>query len=167
MNGFTKKELIMSLVCPFLSFLWGVARFLEAIIAVNAKPKDFVGWGAFRLSFVAAILIGGLLPAALTLLLKIHTEEYLKKRLAVIAIIIAIIAVFTHFVMDAARIEIVVSVAGIAAVIYQILKVQEDYSSPGERAVIMLSDPIVYLTIFYAVHLINTIIYLGDSIDWI
>ena len=37
---------------------------------------------------------------------------------------------------------------GVGAVVYQVLKVQDADTSDGERAVIMLSDPIAYWTIY-------------------
>lgn len=46
--------------------------------------------GGFPLVDLAAVLIGGILPAVLTLRLKIHTEKYLIKRLIIIVVIFAV-----------------------------------------------------------------------------
>lgn len=147
MKGFSKKELLMSLVCPFLCLLWGSARII-LYIADGEQLKDFFIGKYFPNSICfVAVLIGGVLCAALTLALKIHTEGYLLKRLAVIGVWIIVQQVLLLFNIDAGIVALLLSLAGFAAVIYQILKVQNEDTLRGERAVLMMSDPVLYLAI--------------------
>lgn len=44
---------------------------------------------------------------------------------------------------------------GIAGIAYQILRVQDDDSSKTERAVLMLSDPAIHLTVFWGIQWVS------------
>ncbi len=144
MKGFTWAELAMSLCCPLWSFLWGIIRILTDLIG----GAEFLGGGLLHMSCVLAILAGGIIPAILTLKMKVHTEDYLKQRLITIAVVYVLngcigmigtpIIMFTLYML-----------VGVAAVIFQILKVQDNFNTAGERAVLIMSDPIVYWTIYW------------------
>ena len=144
MYNFTRKELVGSLCCPALTILWCIIRVLTDL----SWGAEFTGKGFFRLTPFIAFFVGGFLPIILTLACKIHTEHYLKKRL----ILIVIVYVFNGFIgligVPVVMFALYMTV-GIGAVIYQLLKVQDEDTSGGERAVIMLSDPIVYWTIYH------------------
>lgn len=143
MRGFEKKELIGSLFCPALTLIWGLVRALVDF----SWGAEFTGKGSFRLTYFAAILIGGILPIILTLAGKIHTEQYLKKRLIAIVIVYVLTSLVSMgyawvlFVFD--------MLVCIGAIVYQVMRVQDEDTSGGERAVMMLSDPIVYWTIYW------------------
>ena len=146
MRGFEKKELIGSLFCPVLTLLWGLIRGLVDF----SWGAEFTGRGSFRLTAFVAILIGGILPVIMTLAGKIHTEKYLKKRL----IIIVIVYVVTGFINQIGYPVILFAydmLVYIGAIIYQVRRVQNKDTSGGERAVLILSDPIVYWTIYWFV----------------
>lgn len=137
-QAFTLKELVFSLACPALTFLWGAVRFI-----------DDLSWGGRYwvnfLSYFAAIIIGGLLPAALTLLFGIHTEDYLKERLIVI-VIIYLANSFIGKMGTPLIMFIYFMLFGIGAILYQVLKVQDEKLSDIGRVVMIISDPIVYWT---------------------
>ena len=144
MQGFTKRELIGSLFCPALTILWGGVRFLVDLTC----GLKFTGEGSFRLTAIFAVFIGGILPVILTLTHKIHTEQYLKKRIiTIIAVYVAngFIGLFGNGVTMLALYMIV----GIGAVLFQILKIQDENTLGKERVVLILSDPIVYWTIYW------------------
>lgn len=154
MNSFPKKELLLSLVFPFLCFLWGLTRIIMAITNGIRLEEIFVSKYFPNATCFAAVLIGGVLCAALTFTLKIHTEGYLLKRLAVIGVVIIVHQVLILFTIDASIVHVLLSLAGFAAVIYQILKVQSKDTLRGERAVMMMSDPVLYWMIFWFLNFI-------------
>lgn len=155
MNDFTKKELLMSLACPMLTFIYGAAQIIIYTTTDDRYFKDFFSdWlCVIDLSYFAAVLIGGLLPAAMTCFGKIHTEHFLKKRLAVIAAIAFIVTVVGSLDPLALIAELVFVICGVAAIVYQIRNIHCEAFSNAEHAVLTLSDPIVYFTIKYAIHL--------------
>lgn len=115
-------------------------------MADSSWEADFTGRGSFRLSYFAAILIGGILPIILTLAGKIHTEQYLKKRLITI-VTVYVLTGFVSMIVYPVIMYPLQMLVYIGALIYQFMRVQDEDTSGGERAVIMLSDPIVYWTI--------------------
>lgn len=115
-------------------------------MADSSWGADFTGRGSFRLSYFAAILIGGILPIILTLAGKIHTEQYLKKRLITI-VTVYVLTGFVSMIVYTVIMYPLQMLVYIGALIYQFMRVQDEDTSGGERAVIMLSDPIVYWTI--------------------
>ncbi len=140
MKGFTWAELAMSLCCPLLSFLWGILRILTDLMG----GADFLGGGLLHMSCVLAILTGGIVPTVLTLTMKVHTEDYLKQRLIIIAVVYVLngcIGMIGYFVLYV--------LVGVIAVIFQILKVQDNFNTAGERTVLIMSDPIIYWTIYW------------------
>ena len=84
MSNFSRRELIGSLLCPFLTLFWGALRFVNDILILG---MGLTGRDTFHIMYIVAFFIGGILPAILTLALGVHTEQYLKKRIIVIAII--------------------------------------------------------------------------------
>lgn len=159
MNSFTKKELILSLLFPFLTFLWGVGNVITPIFFEGSIKDSFVYTGTYfpNVTWVVAILIGGILPAVLTLTLKVHTEQYLKKRLCVLALIIVVFQIVNH-VMSAFLVEIYMIILCAGAIVYQVLKVQAEETSGGERAILMLSDPGLYWLIYETLSLLDTLL---------
>ena len=122
-----------------------------------SSGADFTGKGSFRLTALIAILVGGILPVILTLARKIHTEQYLKKRIITIVIVYVANGFIGHIGIPVVSVVLYMLV-GVGAVIYQIIKVQDEDTSGGERIVLMLSDPIIYWTLYW--FLLYTINYL-------
>lgn len=145
MNAFTKRELIGSLFCPIYTFLWGTGRFLVDI------SWGITGKNSFRLATLTAIFIGGVLPVFLTLTLKIHTEQYLKKRLITI-VVIYIANGFIGLIGYPIVMLPMYMIFGVGAIIFQILKVQEKDTLGKERVVLMVSDPIIYWTMYWLLY---------------
>lgn len=158
MNEFTPKELLMSLACPFLSLLWGIFRFLDAIIGSETGFAGyFSGFGASAVIVLAAIFLGGSLSAFLTFFLKIHTERFLKIRLIIIAATISIIVIFWFAVYNVILCEILCAIVGILAATVSIV-LSLTRANAAERAVVILSDPVVYMTLFYISRFVTDII---------
>lgn len=158
MNEFTPKELLMSLACPFLSLLWGIFRFLDAIIGSETGFAEyFSGFGAAAVIVLAAIFLGGSLSAFLTFFLKIHTERFLKIRLIIIAATISIIVIFWFAVYNVILCEILCAIVGILAATASIV-LSLTRANAAERAVVILSDPVVYITLFYISRFVTDII---------
>lgn len=157
MKSFTRLELICSLVCPVLVIAWSAFGFVSECVIHN---MEFLGSGAFRISYIIGFVFGGVLPIILTFALQVHTEDYLKKRLIVTA---AAVLAANLFGMYSASLSIAVDVFRIliyfAAYIFGILKVQTDYTAGKERAVLMLSDPVLYLGVYCSLVCVTDCIY--------
>lgn len=152
----------MSLCCPVLTFLGGCLMFFidfpwgRDFTAENGfLLLLFPNNGGFPLVDLAAVLIGGILPAVLTLRLKIHTEKYLIKRLIIIVVIFAVNRFIRNLLVpgnsDGPHL-ILYMIFNVGAVLIQVLAVQKEDTLAGERAVLMLSDPIVYWAIYYFIY---------------
>ena len=146
MNGFTRKELIKSLVCPCLTVLWAVVYILNTL----SWGGSFSGVGIHRMTYFFAIPIGGILPVILTLALNIHTEQYLTKRLFVIAFTVVAFSFIGHIGTDVIML-IFILIFGVGAVIFQVLKVHTEDTTARERVALILGDPIIYYTIDFAI----------------
>lgn len=150
-NRFSGKELVGSLFCPALSFVWGLIRFLDAF----AHGAEFTGKGLFRMSFFAAMLIGGILSAVLTLAFDIHTECYLDKRLLLIAAVFVFHGIVGRFMISSNMVLLALyMLVSIVAFIVEFTKIRDINTDFGELAVIILSDPVLYWTIYWFVLLI-------------
>ena len=158
MNKFTAKELLMSLACPFLSLLWGFFRFFDAIIGSETGFAEyFSDISAAAVIVFAAIFLGGSLSAFLTFFLKIHTERFLKFRLIIIAATISIIVIFWFTVYNFFLCEILCAIVGILAATFSTV-LSFKRSNAAERTVVILSDPVVYITLFYISRFVTDII---------
>lgn len=155
MSDFTKEELLMSLACPMITFIYGAVQ----IITDGGVPiiEFFIGWGCFRLSYFAAVLVGGLLPAAMTCFGKVHTEHFLKRRLVVIAAVALIVTVIARFGPLALIFDLISIICAVAAIIYQLRNIHSEAFSHSEHAVLVLSDPIVYFAIKCAIRFCDDI----------
>lgn len=158
MNSFSKSQLLMSLVCPFLCLLWGFARIIIYLVDGERLIDFFVSHYFPNAICFAAVLVGGILSSVLTLTRKIHTEDYLLNRLKVIGVVIIVHQVLMLFTIDASIVHVLLSLAGSAAVIYQILKVQSEDTLRGERAVMIMSDPVLYWMLFWFLNFFNELL---------
>ena len=145
-SQFTKKQLLCSLLCPALTFLWGLFNALYAV----AGGLEFTGKGIFRLSLIAAMAIGGVLSAVLTLAFDIHTEYYLDKRLILIFAVFVFHSIINRFMVGSDLFYIVLFLmVGAAAYIVLFVKIRDINTDFGELAVIILSDPVLYWTAYW------------------
>ncbi len=149
MTNFNKKELAGSLCCPILTFLWGCVGFLYAV----GNGLDFAGKGLFRLSFIGAMAVGGILCAVLTLRFDIHTEYYLDKRLVLIAAVFAFHVIISRFMVSSNIFYLVLYIlVGVIACVIQLTKIRDVNTDRGELTILVLSDPILYWTIYWTLH---------------
>ncbi len=150
MKDFLRIELIKSLIFPGLCALWVIVRLADEI----SGGVEFTGRGLLRLiAYVPAVLAGCVLPTILTLTRNIHTERYLKKRL-IILIVMYVGLSFLNLIGVVVLYVFYYLFFGVGSVIFQVFKVQEEDTPADERAVLMLSDPVVYWTLFtVAIHL--------------
>lgn len=143
MRNFSKKGLAGSLCCPIISFLWGAVRALDALV----HGLEFTDKGLFRMSFLAAVLVGGILSVILTLAFDIHTEYYLDKRLILIAAVFVFRVIIGRFMVGSnlfyTVLYLLVGVVAYAVLFTKIRDVNTDF---GEMTVLILSDPILYWT---------------------
>lgn len=143
MNNFTKKELIMSLICPIWCFIWGAGRFFSDLNNIRIGTYYLIPSAAAGIS---AMAVGGILCAILTVRLNIHTEKYLIKRLVVgFAAWIAegFITSGSMFLFWFSRIMVM-----LAGLLIEVVYIQDKDNTPSERAVILLSDVVLYWLIF-------------------
>ncbi len=145
-----KSALLQSLIFPVIIIIWGVARTVTDFLyagGISAFTRldalwRYVCFGAIICSVIAIII---------TLCVKVDTSRYFFKRLIGICAMIAIYGVAMSFSTSMLPAVFI----GIAGIVYQILRVQDDDSSKAERAVLMLSDPAIHLTVFWAMQWIS------------
>lgn len=134
---FSKKELFMSLSMPTIVLLWYGSVSVAKLIVPDDKPP----FSAFHIFCIAATLIGGVLPIALTLSLKIHTERYMLKRF----ICCVGFYVFRNLMMGDPRVIFVFEMLiAVLVIVFEIVKIQDEDTTGSERTVMMLSNPIIY-----------------------
>lgn len=148
MTNFNKKQLADSLFCPILTFLWGAVR---CIIPFGSIP-DFSSKNVYGLSFIAAMAVGGVLCVILTLALDIHTEYYLEKRLILIAAVFVFHIVIARFSVSSNMFYVVsYLLVGVIAYIVMFVKIRDVNTDFGEMTILVLSDPILYWTVYQTV----------------
>ncbi len=146
MKRFSGNGLVASLCCPALSLLWGLMRFIYDL----SWGADFGGRGIFRISYFFAILIGGFLSAILTLTFDIHTEYYLNKRLLIIIAVYVFHGIVGRFSFESNIVMLVLyMMVSVVAFVVQFCKVRDVNTDVGEGAILIISDPILYWTIYW------------------
>lgn len=139
-----KSALLQSLLFPVLIIIWGIARTVTDFLyagGISAFTRldalwRYVCFGAIICSVIAIII---------TLCGKVDTSRYFLKRLIGTCGLVVLYGVAMSFATSMLP-AVFIGIAGIA---YQILRVQDDDSSKTERAVLMLSDPAIHLTVFW------------------
>lgn len=143
MKDFLRSELIKSLFFPALCGLWAVVRFVNDL----SWGADFSAIFFFQpMSYAAAAIFGCAIPIILTLKRNVHTEDYFKKRLIILVVMCAGLS-FLNMIMDPFLYTLYYLIFGVGSVIFQVFKVQCEDTPAGERAVLILSDPVIYWTI--------------------
>ena len=147
MKDFLRIELIKSLFFPGLCALWVTVRFIDELL----WGADFTAGNYFRpISYISALVFGCGVPVLLTLTRNIHTERYFKKRL-IIFIVMYVGLSFLNLISDQTLYTFYYLFFGVGSVVYQVFKVQGEDTPAAERAVLMLSDPVIYWTIYHVV----------------
>ena len=143
MTTLPKKNLVLSLIFPAIIFCAGMYYFIKQLVrSLSMRDDPIMHWLVF-----AVIVLGGVLPAVLTTKLNIDTSEYLAVRLrSTVLIFIADTLISQRGINIVVAIS--VSVLCAAELFYQLLEVQDDWTTGGERAVLMLSDPIFYYSAY-------------------
>lgn len=145
-----RTALLQSLFFPVIIIIWGIARTVTDFLyagGISAFTRldalwRYVCFGAIICSVIAIII---------TLCGKVDTSRYFLKRLIGIGGMIVIYSIAMRFAVTALPAVLI----GISGVIYQILRVQDDDSSKTERAVLMLSDPAIHLTVFWGIQWVS------------
>lgn len=144
----TRRQLICSLACPAVCFLWG-AVYIVVYLAAGAL---FTNQPLADCGYIAAVVLGGIVPALITVIGKVDTESYLKQRGFIILVVFAAFKAMAIGSMKPIHFYLYIAI-GLAAILYQILHVQDDMTTRSERAVLILSDPTIYWTFNWAVTL--------------
>lgn len=145
-----RTALLQSLFFPVIIIIWGIARTVTDFLyagGISAFTRldalwRYVCFGAIICSVIAIII---------TLCGKVDTSRYFLKRLIGICAMIAIYGVTMSFSTSMLPAVFI----GIAGIVYQILRVQDDDSGKAERAVLMLSDPAIHLTVFWGIQWVS------------
>ena len=145
-----KTALLQSLLFPVLIIIWGIARTVTDFLyagGISAFTRldalwRYVCFGAIICSVIAIII---------TLYGKVDTSRYFLKRLIGTCGLVVLYGVAMSFSTSMLP-AVFIGIAGIA---YQILRVQDDDSSKTERAVLMLSDPAIHLTVFWGIQWVS------------
>lgn len=162
MNDFSKKELAGSLAIPILTLLYGL------IFTVNCLSwsADFWVKCIYGFAYPLAIILGGALPIFLTLKYKIHTEDYLKKRLIFIIPVFIIYTLLGSSFLAIMWKFFLYILLGIGSIIFEIFMIQDESTTGGERTVLMLSDPIIYWTLDNLISCFTEIVDLGPLLEY-
>ncbi len=145
-----KSALFQSLIFPVIIIIWGVARTVTDFLYAGGISA-FTRLDALWRYVCFGAIICGVIAIIITLAAKVDTSRYFFKRLIGICAMIAIYGVAMSFATSMLPAVFI----GIVGIVYQILKVQDDDSSKAERAVLMLSDPAIHLTVFWAMQWIS------------
>ncbi len=143
MKDFLRSELIKSLFFPVLCGLWAVVRLVNDLSwGADFSASFFFG----PIGYIAAAVFGCAIPIILTLMRNVHTEDYFKKRL-IILIVTYVGLSFLNLIMDQFLYTLYYLFFGVGSVLFQVFKVQGEDTPTDERAVLILSDPVIYWTI--------------------
>lgn len=147
MKNFTLPQLIKSLVMPLVTLSYGAAALADEI---SSGVTGFIGFTAVRSLYfpLAVIILGGLLPVLLTLLKNIHTEQYFKQRLYLYGgcFVLGIAGRLLNFGIVSTL--LFVAIFG-GDIVYELVKVMDEDTTKGERAVILLSDFYIWFCMDY------------------
>lgn len=133
---------------------WSLAFPVGIIIYSGYKLIDFSRYGMgigsyfmFTWSFLAAIVIGGVLPIILTFALKIETREYFLPRLIFYVCTIAAVSIPREFVTIPKGGLVILTAFSAAVTLLYFYKFRPTRFS--EWFVIFLSTPQIYMMIYY------------------
>lgn len=144
----TRRKIIGSLAIPVVLFLYSLYKYLSVYLWHNG-----VGAGAvYRWSYVAAAIVGGVLPIILTLALGIDTSKYIVPRLLITFGTMGFISVTEEFVdmtvmsYGGKLLLLIISVSFSAVYFYK-----GRYVKFSEWLVMFISNPVFYYLIYYSI----------------
>lgn len=137
-----------SLAFPIVIIVYSAYKFLRFSLNGMGPGSGLL----FVWVYIAAIVLGGVLPIILTYSLKIETRDYFLPRLIIFLCTIAAVSVTEEFVVLPKGGRIVIMAISSAATLLYFYKIRPTRFS--EWCVIFLSTPTVYMMIYYL--LINT-----------
>lgn len=140
MEDFSKRDLICCLVFPGICFVSGL---FGTIVYYFTQPKYLAG-------VLPMLILGGIIPILLMIKLKINVGSYFKPRAIITAVCYAAFVGMEIGSIKPIHTQLVILI-GIADMLYQILHVQDELTTARERAVLILSDPVIYWTAYYAI----------------
>lgn len=153
MKDFLRIELIKSLIFPGLCALWVIVRFFAEL---DGGVNFLAGCFCRPISYTAALVFGCGVPVLLTLSRNVHTERYLKKRLIILVVTYVALS-FLNLIGVPLLYAFYYLFFAVFSVVFQVFKVQEEDTPPAERAVLMLSDPVIYWTLFNVIGCFDSI----------
>ncbi len=134
MKKLTRRQIINSLVFPIMTTVWALYEYIIGNIfwGFALEPVDF--------AYFAAIGIGGILCAVLTITVGIETGQYFLPRLLILLSTIFVIAVVGEFIEIDYRIYLVLV---LVSLVFSALffKKRTKFS---EWMIIFLSNPVLY-----------------------
>lgn len=133
---------------PAVCFLWGAVY----IVVYLFNGSLFTNQPLADCGYFASIVLGEIVPALITVIGKVDTESYLEQRGFIIIVVFVAFNAMTIGSLKPIHFYLFTAI-GLAAILYQILHVQDELTTCAERAVLMLSDPIIYWTFNWAVTL--------------
>ncbi|MGN0683122.1 MAG: hypothetical protein ACI4JY_05540 [Oscillospiraceae bacterium] len=134
MRKLTRRQTFNSLVFPMMTTVWALFKYTIKVIFYGfaIEPTDFV--------FFAAIGIGGVLCAVLTVTIGIETGQYFLPRLLILISTIFVIAVAEEFLEFDYRINLfLVLISLVFGALY--FKKNTKFS---EWIIVFLSNPVLY-----------------------
>lgn len=144
MRKLTRRQTINSLVFPIMTTAWGVYNYLTTHIfwGFALEPDDFV--------FFAAIGIGGILCAVLTITVGIETGQYFLPRLLIQLSTIFVSAMAVQFLGFDYRIHFVIT---LVSLVFSALYFKR-CTRFSEWMIIFLSNPVLYGFAYMIIQLI-------------
>lgn len=134
MKKLTRRQIINSLVFPIMTTVWALYEYIIKNIfrGFAIEPIDFV--------YFAAIGIGGVLCAILTITVGIETGQYFLPRLLILLSTIFVISIAWEFLELDYRINLVIT---LASLVFSALffKRRTKFS---EWIIVFLSNPVLY-----------------------
>ena len=154
MKYFTTSELVRSLAVPVFTFGIGAVAQLGHIMS----DSGFSGIDDTFIFSLMLMLFGGVLPMLMTLFGHVHTERYFIKRIILIPAVKLILNLVQHFCEsnfiigtlsgDGSLLQFTLEfVFFVADLLFLILKIWDEDTTGGERAVTILSDPYLWFLI--------------------
>lgn len=134
MRKLTRRQTFNSLIFPMMTTVWALFKYTIKVIFYGfaIEPTDFV--------FFAAIGIGGVLCAVLTVTIGIETGQYFLPRLLILISTIFVIAVAEEFLEFDYRINLfLVLISLVFGALY--FKKNTKFS---EWIIVFLSNPVLY-----------------------
>lgn len=143
MKKLTRRQLLISLIFPILTAVWGVYKFAVNLFLNYMFEYQFIGFS--EIIYIAAVVIGGILSGVLTVTLGIETGRYFLPRLLILISVIFVNSVVVESLIDIPMFSFVLLIASLifGAVYFK------NKTTFSEWIIIFLSNPVLYYTCCY------------------